>query len=53
MCVNPGHSAITLTPVPANSVARLSENTVTQALAAEYEPMATKLATDDTLMIAP
>ena len=33
--VNPGQSAVTVTPVPASSLARASENTVTNAFSAE------------------
>ncbi len=35
VCVKPGHTAVTCTPVPANSMLRLSLNTVTHAFAAE------------------
>lgn len=51
--VNPGHTAVTCTPVPASSTARLSLNTVTQALDAEYVPPVIQLATLLTLRTAP
>ena len=51
--VKPGHRAVTLTPLPDSSLASPSENEVTQALAAEYDPMGAKPATEETLMIRP
>lgn len=45
MWVNPGQTAIGRTPVPDNSTARLSVNTVVHALAAEYVPPVIQLAT--------
>ena len=53
MRVKPGQSAVTVTPVPASSLASDSEKTVTKAFSAEYVPLATKDATDETLTIVP
>ena len=35
VCVNPGHSAVAVTPLPLSSLARPSVKTVTNDLAAE------------------